>query len=957
MFTFSPLLKKHYNSWDELEKVIETLSTATEKGLIFEQFCYAFFKIKSNYYQVQEVYPSRYIPQNIKSNYFIANRDSGIDGIIVRTDGKVVAYQSKFRSHRVKPTYAELTKFWSESRYCDYSCTIANSYSLSELSDKHEKNLNVLVNDFIILDTAFFNELFEFTNKQNLADKKYYCPFDYQERIISDVISKFQFEDRGKIIAACGTGKTLTALWITEKMNCNNVLFLAPSIALIKQTLESWTNQAKNSFQYLCVCSDSTVVDEIGDDYLDINISDLGIPVTTNENDINDFLVKNKDYRKYIFSTYQSTDKIVDAIKDTDVFFDLTIFDEAHRTAGLRSSFNLALEDRNIRSKKRLFMTATEKLVLPLLKRRAENNGKVIFSMDDESIYGPLFSRYNFGEAIKDETISDYKIIVAGVKEKDIYEYIKNNTSLSVEDMGNEEKLMTAQSLYSKVLLAKSMQNFSIRKVISFHSTVQRAKLFSSRESSEIPLEGIIKDFNNNLASETIYIDHINGSFSSGERTKILETFKKTDFSVISNARCLTEGVDVPIIDSVYFVDRKSSLIDIVQACGRALRTEKGVKKTAYFIIPILYPEENIGKEIFNMEEFETVFNVIQSLRDQDNRLAEWIDGLNRNLVRGGKSVDVTDPPIFLSFEDVDIKEFSEELYLRIATINKDPLRLISEPVTYDKGERKTSQTRKLKPICDYNYKSLIKSLVNPTLDVFIDNNKYTLHKDDIFLNHNNVSHTKKLGLIEKIDREHYTLTPLGKELINNKITIEDLFKRQVLRYSCSFESGNDEKVFFPYRAIFKIIMKLEKREINFFEFAFCIYPMFDSSLNSVIQALYDINYLRLNYPGIDLVSIINRENILSELNQYYKTQISVTDIWGGRPTTIKNQFYYFKNHFSQFEEIIETDGKVIRMLPGSDDKLNELLEKDEVLETENKITLWDKYSSVFNLLIFFLFS
>lgn len=592
-----------------------------------------------------------------------------------------------------------MTKFWSEGRYCDYCCTIANCYSLTDLSDKHEQNLKILVNDFDALDDIFFEELYQFTNNAKQAKRILFEPYDYQSKIISDVISKFRHEDRVKIIAACGTGKTLTALWIVEEMDNNSVLFLAPSIALIKQTLESWAGQAKIPFSFLCVCSDSTVSDNVENDDTDISVSELGIPVTTNENEIAQFLKTDKGKRKYIFSTYQSTDKVINATKLAKTQFDLTIFDEAHRTAGIRSAFSLALEDQFVPSKKRLFMTATERLVRPILLRRAQNNGEVVFSMDDEAVYGPLFSQYNFGDAINDKTISDYKVIIAGVKESDVYKYITENADLSVEDINEEDKIATAQSLYAKILLAKSMQQYPIKKVISFHSTINKANTFVSEKGNEISLKSVIKEFNPTIAYDSLYINHINCKVNSGERARILETFKNNDYSLISNAKCLTEGVDVPIIDSVYFVDRKTSLVDIVQACGRALRTKKGVDKTAYFIVPILIPEQNISSEIFNLESFETVYNIIQSLRDQDNRLADWIDHLNKKHVRGGGGGREENPPVIIDFAGVDIQQFSDELYLQIATVNKDPLRVNTEPTVYGRGERKTSQTRISKPL------------------------------------------------------------------------------------------------------------------------------------------------------------------------------------------------------------------------------------------------------------------
>lgn len=436
---YSNLLKKHYSDWPSLEKAIEALPTAKARGNVFEEFTFAYFTIKKQMYQIAEIYPSADIPDKYRKAFKLGNKqhqDSGVDGLIITNEGKSIAYQCKFRSGRVKPTYEELTKFWSDGRYCDYCCTVANSFAVSNLSDKHEENLQILAKDFDSLDQEFFDQLYDLVNNENAGKNKvFYEPYDYQKRIIKEVLVGFSVENRGKVIAACGTGKTLTSLWIVEAMKAETVLFLAPSISLVKQTLEAWADQAKIPFTYLCVCSDNTVSSNIDDDEADISVSQLGVPVTTNINEIAKFLDHTKGKVRYIFSTYQSADKISEAQKTAKDTFDLIICDEAHRTAGLRSNFSLALEDQFICSKKRLFMTATERMVRPLLKRHLEENGKVIFSMDDENVYGPLFSQYNFGAAIKDKTISDYKIVVAGVKESEVYNYIAENKHISVGDL------------------------------------------------------------------------------------------------------------------------------------------------------------------------------------------------------------------------------------------------------------------------------------------------------------------------------------------------------------------------------------------------------------------------------------------------------------------------------------------------------------------------------------------
>lgn len=764
---------------------------------------------------------------------------------------------------------------------------------MSNLSDKHEENLQILAKDFDSLDQEFFDQLYDLVNNENAGKNKvFYEPYDYQKRIIKEVLVGFSVENRGKVIAACGTGKTLTSLWIVEAMKAETVLFLAPSISLVKQTLEAWADQAKIPFTYLCVCSDNTVSSNIDDDEADISVSQLGVPVTTNINEIAKFLDHTKGKVRYIFSTYQSADKISEAQKTAKDTFDLIICDEAHRTAGLRSNFSLALEDQFICSKKRLFMTATERMVRPLLKRHLEENGKVIFSMDDENVYGPLFSQYNFGAAIKDKTISDYKIVVAGVKESEVYNYIAENKHISVGDLDNNEKTTTAEILYSKILLAKAMGEFPIKKTISFHSSIRKAKDFVAENSNDISLSDVIREFNEHITEDNLFIDNINCQLDSGSRAQILNKFKNTEYSVISNAKCLTEGVDVPIIDSVYFIDRKKSLVDIVQACGRALRTQNGVDKTAYFIIPILIPESSVAEEILNSEEFEIVYNIIQALRSQDNRLEDWINRLNNEYVRTGRiGSDCTDDdvPIIIQIEGIDIKQFSDELYVQIATVNANPDN-IRRPTTFGAGERKTGHARIFKTIGDYAAERFFSSLVDPTIKIYKDKNSKCLSISDI-----------------KIAR-----------------------------------------TLFPYRACLEVLKNLEVKKLTFNEFAFCIYPMYDSTPDSIKRAVDDINYLRQKYPRLKAINIANRPQILQLLNTYFGTTLTITDIWGTAGTTVKNLYSYFRNHLSLFEDIIEIKNREICIKPGVNaNDIDKLLEIDKNIEKVDRKNLFAIYTEV----------
>lgn len=406
---------------------------------------------------------------------------------------------------------------------------------------------------------------------------------------------------------------------------------------------------------------------------------------------------------------------------------------------------------------------------------------------------------------------------------------------------------------------------------------------------------------------------------------------------------------DVPIIDSVYFIDRKKSLVDIVQACGRALRTQNGIDKTAYFIIPILIPESSVAEEILNSEEFEIVYNIIQALRSQDNRLEDWINRLNNEYVRTGRiGSDCTDDdvPIIIQIEGIDIKQFSDELYVQIATVNANPDN-IRRPTTFGAGERKTGHARIFKTIGDYAAERFFSSLVDPTIKIYKDKNSKCLSIADIKIDNNNISHTYRLGLIEKSEK-NYSLTPLGEYYLSGRIKPQDLFRKQMLRYSNSLEDNKIAHTLFPYRACLEVLKNLEVKKLTFNEFAFCIYPMYDSTPDSIKRAVDDINYLRQKYPRLKAINIANRPQILQLLNTYFGTTLTITDIWGTAGTTVKNLYSYFKNHLSLFEDIIEIKNREICIKPGVNaNDIDKLLEIDKNIEKVDRKNLFAIYTEV----------
>src|SRR3989344_448760 len=889
-----------YNSFEQLESEIAKLDSTYEKGIIFEQFVKAYLTLNAQLYQVKEVFLFSEIPYKLKKQLKLEKKDYGVDGIVVFNSDKIATFQVKFRSKRESVSYRELSTFLSESFKSDYKYVIANTYELTEVTKKHEL-IQILLDTLERLDPLFFENLYNFCNSKKLVVKKY-NPLPHQQRAISNIIAGLNKYERGKYISACGTGKTLTVLWVIEKMQYKNILFLVPSLALIKQTLEAWSNQTNKGFNYICICSDNTVSREVDLDEEDIRVNEIGVPVTTNEFEITKFLKKSSVLPKIVFSTYQSIDVIIGAInpKISHFMFDIIIFDEAHRTVGIKdgSLFNKAVQQNNIRSSKRLFMTATEKILTPRIKKQLGRYNEIVFSMDDEEKYGHTFEKLDFGEAISNGIISDYKIIIAAIRDKEGFELIKNNTNVKITDDDKDEHYTTAQNLFRQYLLIKCIKEFQLRKIITFHSNIKNSKNFINDSKNGLKLDSLIsQELNINI--NDIFVEHIDGTMSTGLRTKIFDEFKSSHIAVVSNARCLTEGVYVPIIDSVYFVNPKNSLIDIVQAVGRALRKDIVGKKTAYIIVPVVLPDFGVDSFELNEERFESLFYIIQALRDQDNRLAEYIDKINLHLGKGGHitnfSKDTFNPLMIFVYKQIDINNFWHSIALRIAERNANPTSYFKTGITYKKKELTSGYVRKFKTIGDYQILGY-KSIVNKTIQKFKNVNQ-VVHKNDLFIDHNNYSHTFRLGLLKEHENK-CRLSQFGKNLYLSKKPFEEIFKRVML--------SRDEIEFYPYILTLKILMQV--KQIDFLQFLYGIYITPDKSKSSISNTVNRINQLKEFKYKLLVANEKNRKEILVELNQRFGVSFTEPDLL--MKTTAGNQFKYLAGHLSLFKEIINYNSK-----------------------------------------------
>lgn len=934
---FHPIFYKNYSHWNELETAIASIENTKEKGDAFEQFCYFFFLYNKDWLDLDDVWCDKIIgkeiPQEIRLKYKLEKSDFGIDGVNQLSSGKIEAWQSKFRSDHSQPTYTELSTFWAEAEYTEQRRIIANCKTLPIPAQKKKAHQQILLDQLLVLDSDFFESLYTFVADSRIEiQRKIFQPFDYQKNMINDVVGKFKQHDRGKLIAACGTGKTLVALWIAEHeaMAASKVLILVPSIALVGQTLKKWTLHSSIPFSYLAVCSDPDINSNLSieDDGFDIDPLDLGIAVTTSPSDITQWLNQAHGKRQYMFSTYHSIDAIEEGLKQSehDYEFDIIFFDEAHRTVGKGSQlFARALNNNRVPASKRLFMTATERLVNPRIKSFAEKAGIEVLSMGDLDTYGPTFHEYSFGKAIEDGVIADYEIVLAEVSDEN-EALIAANKLLEIERTQDDAEpiTITAGQLFISLFLIKAMQTGQVKKTITFHSLRKRAINFNRAVS--LLFERLKQ------SCEDIYITYILGNQNASERSERISNFELANRGVLSNVQVLSEGVDIPMVDSVYFVDPKTSLIDIVQAIGRALRKPYGVTedKVAKVLVPILIPSETSSLEDIEWDaELQTFHNVIQAMRNQDERLEEEINQINLYAVSGGKKghivggkshkIRIIAPRLQLS-EKIDLHSFLEKITMRIATANANPDGTSLGFSFLGKGERKSEYKPEFSILGDYNPQSYKEALIAPTLEL-IENEDARIPLASLKINHNNVSHAVRLGIIQQLPEKVGCLTELGRKLKRGDVTFEQVFKNQMMLYS---SNGS----LFPYRTVTSLLLRLD--EMTHIEFLYGPYIIQASTgLFDIETAAARILFIRQHYPNIHSTSLANRDEVRLTLNEQFKVDVPEKDLWGDRSTP-KNKFRYLKNALALFEFIADSDASYstpIRMITSEKAEAAHILE------------------------------
>lgn len=462
----------------------------------------------------------------------------------------------------------------------------------------------------------------------------------HQKDAVNSIKKGFEEADRGKLIMACGTGKTFTALKLAEDL-CGaggSVLFLAPSISLVSQTIGEWLRETSVSIGCIPVCSD-TGVGRKDDDSLNETLSEFRYTASTNSCELVKRYCSMPDtVMKTVFSTYQSIEAVHEAQSELGFEFDLIICDEAHRTTGAKlsnqdeSAFIRIHDGEYIKGKKRLYMTATPKVYGENVKKKADDANAVLCSMDDESIYGREFYRLGFGKAVADGLLTDYKVMILTVSESYIYnnfkEYIKEQQEL--DDYGKVIGVWNALSK-RQILDGSGYTEINdpdpMKRAVAFTGTINGSKEFIKKVG-----EFHEKHYDKKDELVTLEADHIDGTMNNIERNKKIENLKKTPddnvCKILSNARCLSEGIDVPSLDAVIFLAPRNSMVDIVQSVGRVMRSNCG-KKYGYIVLPVVVPDDIPPEQALDdNQRYRVVWDVLQALRSHDDKFESVINAL-----------------------------------------------------------------------------------------------------------------------------------------------------------------------------------------------------------------------------------------------------------------------------------------------------------------------------------------
>lgn len=652
-------------SFDELvEQIDNNIDNQRDRGTAFEKMVVAYLENEPAYKQkFQNVWMLNEVP----AEYNISKKDTGVDIVAKGYDDKLTAVQAKF--YKGKVGKKEIDSFIAEAgkNYYDSGMLVS---STDELNKNVEETFAKQTKPFTTiglsqLRNAHFQwQKFSFSKEnKNLSTKKKNQPRDYQNEAIARAVKYFKTNSRGKLIMAPGTGKTFTSLKIAEALMNDqhkqefNVLYLVPSIQLLSQTLFSWNDNVSDDIHMtsFSVVSDTKANKKKQKDDDNLGAQDIGFEPTTNvESLVNNYKFSeahklNNDMR-VVFSTYQSIDVIKKAQEAGYPEFDLIVADEAHRTTGAQalnedSIFTEVHSNNNVKSKLRLYQTATPKIYDQNAKKKAKEKSIVVSSMDDKDIYGEEIYRLGFGDAVSKGILTDYKVSVLAISEsyinKDMQKIMSADNQLKVDYIGKIIGVWNA--MVKRDGITGEITGAPMKRAIAFSDTIEHSK-FIADEFNQVVNDYLDSDDDANIAEDSFHVDvhHVDGGLNSMEKNSQIDWLGSDDIEenharVLSNVRFLTEGIDVPNLDAIIFFSPKKSQVDIVQAVGRIMRKSED-KLYGYIILPIVVADgldANIALD--NDKKYKQVWQVLNALRSTDERFDAEVNTLDLNKKKSGR--------------------------------------------------------------------------------------------------------------------------------------------------------------------------------------------------------------------------------------------------------------------------------------------------------------------------------
>ena len=648
---------------DSLLNEYRTLATSErEKGAMFEELTRQFLLHDARFaHQFKEVYLWSEWPER-------QTGDTGIDLVAIPADENagLVAIQCKFYAPGHTVHKRDIDSFLTASGKApftrrilvDTSGTAWGKNSQDAIEGQHIPVSRITLAD--LRDSDIDWRTYALGSRQAPTTRERKVPRDHQVRARSAVMAGFDTSDRGQLIMACGTGKTFTSLIIAREFmeregGSARILFAVPSLALLKQTLDDWSVEVDSAFTAWAVCSD-TKVSARSDAPADSTV-DLPIPATTDAQRLADSLGANNSTEglQVVFATYQSIEVIHRAQEiagDKWHDFDLIICDEAHRTTGAtltgedESAFTKIHSNEFIRRSKTLYMTATPRIFAENAKNRASEKDAILTSMDDQETYGPVFFRLGFGQAVKENLLTDYKVIILTVSEEEVSQHYQ-----AIAEMGGELNLDTAAKLTGCWnALAKRKNRGSdvdygedhapMRRAVAFCKDIKASKAVATQFPDLVNGPFGLSDLSNDDASDNLQVEcrHVDGTMNAAVRAREMDWLTEgagTDevpvCRILTNARCLSEGVDVPTLDAVLFLSPRKSQVDVIQAVGRVMRRAEG-KDFGYIILPVAVPAGMAPERALDdNKRFQVVWQVLKALRAHDERLDAAINSMELN--------------------------------------------------------------------------------------------------------------------------------------------------------------------------------------------------------------------------------------------------------------------------------------------------------------------------------------